>query len=484
MKDRRVSRLGSCGRYKGENMRSRNIQQVFILLTALLIVILGSGAAFAQGKGHGNNKGGGENRGGGQREQQRQNDQPKAQQERNERPQQFERQQQRNERPQQIERQQKRNERPQQIERQQQRYERPQIQQPQRQEQRYERPQIQREAQRVPPGWQKQKQEQRQQGGRNEQSRQEVRQIPDWPRYEPQQNNREARKQRRNEDNGQWQDRQRQAPLSNAWPRNYGQFRSNEVHIRNAERKAWKNEEKALRYNLRRNRSYDYGYQTDPYYQDNGYFYQYPQHVRANVLRNLIASVLGSNSGDSNNYFSQAQPVYYGDPYYPVNYGNNYYNAYPQYQSYAATPYYYSYQPYGSAYDSQYYGDPYYSDNYYNDVSFSNYSNAAYGGGFVQQLFSKLLALGYDRGYNEGLNARRAGYGDRYYSDPYAYGDSNYVSYSNSLGENRRCLSDGYELGYNDALYNQRGSDPYQNDTNVDLVSLLIGSVFQNMIGG
>jgi len=193
---------------------------------------------------------------------------------------------------------------------------------------------------------------------------------------------------------------------------------------------------------------------------------------------------LGSNAGNNDYYYSQYQPVYYGAPYYSANYNGNYYNGYPQYQSYAAVPYYVNYQPYGYVYDPQYNDDPYYSDNYYYDQQPSYYTTSNSGGGFMQQLFSKLLALGYDQGYNEGLNARRAGYGDRYYSDPYAYGDTNYASYSNSLGENRRCLSDGYELGYNDALYNQRGSDPYQDNRNVDLVSLLIGSVFQNTIGG
>jgi hypothetical protein len=481
---------------EGGNMRYRNIHQVLILLTALLIVILGSGAPFAQGKSHGGNKGGGENRGGGQSAQsRRQNGQPKAQQQqRNERSQaqQAQRQQQRNERPppQQAQRQQQRNERPQtqQAQGQQQRSERPQFQRrEQRQEQRgqnrYERPQPQREQQRTPPSWQKQ--EQRQQTWRVEQQRRsDVRQIPDnrgfeqWRnRIERDRNNGEARKQKQKEGKRDWQ---RQIPWSNAWPNNYGYKRSNEVHARNAERKAWKVEEKALRSNHRNNRSYAYQYQIDPYYRDNRYVYQYPQHPRAGILRSLIANVLGSNTGYNNdNYYLQAQPVYYDRAYYPENYGGTYYNTYPQYQSYAVAPSYYSNQLYGYAYDPQYSNDPYYADYYSNDLSFSNFSNLTQGGGFVQQLFSKLLALGYDQGYNEGLNARRAGYGDRYYSDPYAYGDTDYVSYSNSLGENRRCLSDGYELGYNDALYNQRGSDPYQYNSNVDLVSLLIGSVLQ-----
>lgn len=429
-------------------MRSRNIHQVFILLTALLIVVLGSGAAFAQGNGHGGNKhgNGGENRGNrgedrgnrgenrGNRGEDRGGWKQQAREQRNEGWQGKENG--------------NGNGR---------------WQREQRQEQRSERPWYDRGQRQV---W------------RQEQRRPQITAVPDYPIYQPRQNYGQWKKQRRENDND-------QGDRGSGWNgyggfKNYGQWRSNEVHIRNAERKAWKNEEKALRYNRRDNRSYGNGYQYS-YYPDNGYVDQYPQHARANVLRNLIANVFGSNTGYNNNYYSQAQPVYYGNQYYPVNYGSNYYNAYPQYQSYAATPYYYSYQPYGYAYNPQYNGDSYNADNYYYyDQQPSYYTSSNSGGGFMQQLFSKLLALGYDQGYNEGLNARRAGYGDRYYSDPYAYGNTNYVSYSNTLGQNRRCLSDGYELGYNDALYNQRGSDPYQ-DSNVDLVSVLIGSVLQGI---
>src|SRR5205085_8901785 len=99
------------------------------------------------------------------------------------------------------------------------------------------------------------------------------------------------------------------------------------------------------------------------------------------------------------------------------------------------------------------------------------------GNSFGQELFSNLLAVGYEQGYYAGLNARRAGYRDRYYHDPYEYSGTNYIT-SFSTGDNRRCLSDGYELGYQDALYNRGGSLLYP-DANVDLVSLLIGNSLQ-----
>lgn len=453
-------------------MRSRNIQQVFILFTALLIVILGSGAAFAQGKGHdkgggGENHGGGEKHGGGEM---RGGGNPNRGQE------------QRFERPQFPQREQS---------------------QEQRAEQRWERPQTQREEQRVTPGWQKQ--EQRQQAWRVEQQRRpEVRQVPDnrvfeqWRNtVEPDRGNREARKERRYEDNQRVG--QRQAPWINDAPRDYGQFRnfgqyrSNEVHSRNADRKAWKDAEKALRFDRRDGRLY--GYRTDQYYRDNdyyrgdqyyrgnGYDYQYPQQNRTTVLRNLIASVLGSGTRYNNNYYAQEQPVYYTNQYYPMNYGGGYYNTFPQYQSYAIAPTYNNYQPYGYDHTPQY-GDSY-NSGYGDNGLFPSYSSSLFGGGIVQQIFSNLLALGYEQGYTRGLQAKRAGYGDRYYYDPYDNGDAGYIPYSNTLGENRRCLSDGYELGYQDALYNQRESfgfdtnDSYEN-TNVDLVSILIGSALQS----
>ena len=441
-------------------MRSRNIQHVFILLTAFLAVIIGGGTVLGQGKGHGaDNKGGGEKHGGQSAGPQRQNGPPPGQQQRQQQPrpqaqrEQQPHQQQQRQQAQQQQRQQRRNEIP------------PVQQQPQQQRQQARRPDV----------------------VRTEQRRPDLRQLPDTRVFEQRQNrieqrsqpNGEARQQQRGNGNSQAPGQQRQFPLNNAWPNNYGNQRSSEVHDRNAERKAWKNEEKSLRNDRRGIGSYAPMYQVYPYNGSYQSVYQYPEHRRISVLRTLIASVLGSNTGYNDNYYSQYQPAYYGDPYYPANYSGNYYNGYPQYQSFAAAPYYADYQPYGYGYDPQYAYDPYYADNYSYNQQPSYYTNSASGGGFLRRLFSRLLALGYDQGYNDGLSARRAGYGDRYYSDPYAYEDTNYVPYSNSLGENRRCLSDGYQLGYDDALYNQPGSDRYYQNGNVDLISILIGDGLQ-----
>jgi len=92
-------------------------------------------------------------------------------------------------------------------------------------------------------------------------------------------------------------------------------------------------------------------------------------------------------------------------------------------------------------------------------------------------MISQLLAVGYDNGYQEGLYAQSNGYGDQYYSDPYGYQNTSYDPYSYSVGENRRCLSEGYKLGYQDAMNRNNRYDPYSGGGNTDLVSLLIGSV-------
>jgi hypothetical protein len=223
---------------------------------------------------------------------------------------------------------------------------------------------------------------------------------------------------------------------------------------------------------------------------------------RDSTLRNVISNVFVGNS--DNYYYSQQYDSYnygYGSQYDPYYYNNgDYWNGYPQYQTYYSTPYSFGYQPYGyqpygyqpyyydySYSNSPYYGGgyPYYSDFYANDfplvyVTNSYGSYGSYGRrGFLSRLFGQLLASGYDDGYQRGLYARSNGYGDRYYYDPYVYQDTSHdpYPYSYSVGENRRCLSEGYQLGYQDALYGNSQYDPYARGGNADLVSLLIGGV-------
>ena len=100
------------------------------------------------------------------------------------------------------------------------------------------------------------------------------------------------------------------------------------------------------------------------------------------------------------------------------------------------------------------------------------------GGGLFRQLFTHLLAIGYDQGYQDGVAARDIRERDRVFYDPYAYDNAAYDPYSVSLGDNRRCLSQGYELGYQDAINEIDGYDQFQ-DGGVDLISVLIGTVSQ-----
>ncbi|MEP6788498.1 MAG: hypothetical protein ABJB40_08705, partial [Acidobacteriota bacterium] len=75
-------------------------------------------------------------------------------------------------------------------------------------------------------------------------------------------------------------------------------------------------------------------------------------------------------------------------------------------------------------------------------------------------------------------NARQSGYGDRYYNDPYDSPQSGYIPYSSTIGENRQLLSDGYGLGFQDALNNRNQYQP-RSAGNTDLVSLLLSNVLR-----
>jgi hypothetical protein len=94
-------------------------------------------------------------------------------------------------------------------------------------------------------------------------------------------------------------------------------------------------------------------------------------------------------------------------------------------------------------------------------------------------MYSQLLAVGYEQGYQDGLAARRTRARQQAFYDPYAYNNELYDPYSESLGDNRRCLSQGYELGYQDAFNNVNDYEQYAANGDVDLVSLLIGTVSQ-----
>ena len=358
--------------------------------------------------------------------------------------------------------------------------------------------------------------------------------------------------------NGNWkQERRNERPIYNVptpqqvpWGGGWippGQIRSHNVHERNAERKAIKDQEKAYRrenrddqrYSARqwfdqtrhtgRNsytyldpRSYDpnrqiyrqgvtvdpygpragysgrpNGYYTDPnsyqYGQDPNYYGygsdpysnvygQYPSQNngglswKKNLLRTLINSILGGVGGGNNAYYDQnaynssyaygpvrdRQSSYYNGAYSPQNAG--YDPAYSQYPSYT--------QP-------QYFGTSPLSGGLLNSIPLTGlFGQRGGAGGYVAQILSQFLAQGFLQGSLAGQTARQSGLGSRYYNDPYVGANGVYDPYSYTMGENRRILSEGYNLGYEDALsgryqYNQCATG------NVDLVNLLLNNVFQ-----
>lgn len=302
---------------------------------------------------------------------------------------------------------------------------------------------------------------------------------------------------------------------NNAWPNNYGAQRSAEVHQRNELRKEFRDDARVARWFTNQ-----YAGQQD--YRWNRRDYENRELRRESFLRNVVVNAYG-NGGYYDNYYSGYAPSYYdqyNDPYYSAyspTYYDPYYSSYydPYYSAYAPSyydPYYSSYYPvysFGMPYDPAYYntynyndypvpyyyggptfsisftsglgGNAFYSDPSYYDLPYDVVANPYYGDIYPRRAYSELVAYGYDQGYQDGLDAARAGYGTRHYYDPYTYdqtvySDVAYDPYSSSLGENRRCLSQGYELGYMDALSGGQSYDPYRSG-GVDLVSAFVSLV-------
>lgn len=443
-------------------MKLRNLHGTLTILTAFLIFISGASGVYAQGKGRGGDKHGGENRGGGQKERggpPNQGNQDRGQEQR---------QQQRVERPQTQGGQGGKS----------QRYigppvlERPQSQNPRGQDRSKDRG---RQNQDWHNRGQIQIEQPRQRGGERPQIRaNERRQDRTWLPDQRVDQERIRRGHGIGDDRGIFSGRQRPAPLNNAWPNNYGYDRSREVHARNAERKAWKNEQKAL---SRDDRRFDRDFDDHRDNRQNQRVYQNRDGWRDNFLRRVIVNVQSPSPVYYDNYYPQYQPTYYGN-YQPDYYGGNYYDPYPRYPTFRSASYYDPNSNLGGYYAPQYAGDPYYTDNYYDNFDVGGLTNSSSIGNFVKQLFGQLLAVGYDQGFNDGLAARSSGRGNRYFDDPYVYQNDIYDPYSASLGDNRRCLSEGYELGYADALDGQSQYDGYQYG-DVDLVSVLIGNTLQ-----
>ncbi|QYO62055.1 ParA family protein [Leptolyngbya sp. 7M] len=188
----------------------------------------------------------------------------------------------------------------------------------------------------------------------------------------------------------------------------------------------------------------DRSYYSEPYYGDRHYDYDNDDYYwgedeyygREDWRNSLFRMILGAVFGRSDvGYFDR--PAYAGryDQYYPQ-------------------PVYYYAEPMGSY-------DPFYIN--------------AYSDPFAKHTFERAAATGYCRGYMDAMNARRFGINDYYH--PYAYSGGWFDNYSASFTERQRLLSQGYELGYRDAMANRDHYGIAEGGGTLDLVSVLLENV-------
>lgn len=229
-------------------------------------------------------------------------------------------------------------------------------------------------------------------------------------------------------------------------------------------------------------------YYNDPIYYgddygDDYYGYNSGPNFKEQIIRTLISSVLGGLGGGGFDIGGLVQPRGYSNVV-PYDYGG--YD--PSYGYY--TPTYVSDRPYyGPAPNDYYYDQAYYSQGGLGGIGGSLLGALPiadivqrYTGDspFVSQIVGSFLSQGYDQGFLAGQDARRYGYADAGYNDPYTYQNGSCDPYSASLGENRRYLSEGYELGYRDAL---NGNAMYDGQTvgGGDLVGVLLNNVLSGI---
>jgi hypothetical protein len=199
---------------------------------------------------------------------------------------------------------------------------------------------------------------------------------------------------------------------------------------------------------------YGYGY-------DNGGF-----DWKSMLIRTLIGFVLGNENDDY--YGLQPYDPYYG--YAPAVYtGDNY-------------------APYGSYYEESYsrvvYSQPVYDYAGY-EAPLTSYlpMQDLFGpsyAGYSSDTLREVMAQGYEQGYQAGWYARENELRNSYFDSDYVVEDDYIDPYSYSIGENRRCFTAGYNIGYQDAMY---GRQDYisQYSGNTDLVSLLLSNVIGNI---
>lgn len=310
---------------------------------------------------------------------------------------------------------------------------------------------------------------------------------------------------RYNDLNDQRRGNDRVVPQIDPWPKNYGQVRSRQVHERKDLRKALKEQEKYIR---RMQKNYGGGviYRSTPYYDP--YYTDYSRTERrqtsrrysdpayygnsypiygattyyggsdrygdsghfdaGDILRSIIGAVFGMNAGYNDVDYVDPRYQSYGVPYSPTYVEQRYYDTVNT-------------APYSPVFG---YGPANYNQGYYEPAAVIYPRNAYVGSGagsqYVRRIFDQLLATGYEQGFADGITAAgmRQQQNATYY-DPYVYQEDIYDPYSTSIGSNRRCLSQGYELGYEDARRDQRANNIYYDNGGLDLVSVLIGTASQ-----
>lgn len=203
-------------------------------------------------------------------------------------------------------------------------------------------------------------------------------------------------------------------------------------------------------------------YYDDPYY--NGYgdpYYYDPYYDRGDWKEQLLRVVLSSFFGGSDYGYYDRYPSYYTSAgYLPYRQPSAYYVI--------SEPWY-----------GGYYDDP--STPAYSPAYVGYYDSPYIGTGYDSELLRQAVAAGYSQGLQDGMYARQRGWDDSYYYDPYAYDGRYYDAYSTSIAERRRCMSEGYELGYRDAMMDRDRQEYYygNNAGYVDLVSLALGDVMR-----
>lgn len=264
----------------------------------------------------------------------------------------------------------------------------------------------------------------------------------------------------------------------------WGNWNSGNNYRRDA-RRAWKSERRSQRRFEREQRRYarlrdrdvynNYNIGNNDY--DDDFGFNGGSDWKQQILRLVIGNVIGSGGFDGNglNAFRQSRQ-YHGAPYAydqsPVFYNSPVYNNVST--GYAHQPDYYD--------TDQTIGGGSGLDGLLGSLPIAELLGQYAGDddGFTSQLLGSLLTQGYDQGFLAGQYAAENGPDEINYYDPYSYAGGVCDPYSASLGQNRKLLSEGYALGFQDALAGREDYDP-ASEGNVDLIGLLLNSTLSNI---